>query len=757
MTTTADTSTNIGADADADADADATVTTTRRGISRRGFVAATGSAAAGGLMLGFHVPAIPQAGVPAEVNAWVVIKPDDSVIVRIARSEMGQGTLTGLAQLVAEELECDWAKVSTEYPTPGQNLARNRAWGNFSTGGSRGVRESHDYVRKGGAAARMMLVQAAAEQWKVPAAECTVAKGVITHGPSKRTLRYGQVAAAAARLTPPTEVPLKDPKSWTIAGKPLKRLDTVDKTTGRQVYGMDLKLPGMLNAAIRDCPVVGGKLKSFDAAAVEKRRGVKKVVKVGDSAVAVVADTWWRAKSALDALPIEWDEGPHAKLSSADIAATLKAGLDATDAVVGTSRGDVKQALSGAARTVEAVYSYPYQNHACMEVMNATARVSVSAAGIPERCEVWTPTQNGEAALAATAEAAGLPAAQCEVYKLHLGGGFGRRGATDWIRQAVAIAKELPGTPVKLVWSREEDMLHGFYHPVTQCKLTAGLDAQGQLQALHMRISGQSILAGLFPQNIRNGTDPVVFQGLNAGGPEGAFGYSVPHLLVDHAMRNPPVRPGFWRGVNLNHNAIYVECFLDEVAHATQQDPLALRQKLLAASPKHLAVLNAVAERAGWGKPAAPVGGLPVHRGLAQIMGFGSYVAACAEVSVSPAGELKIHRIVAATDCGHAVNPQQIEAQVEGSFAYGLSAALYGECTLKDGRMQQANFDTYPVLQMAAMPKVETIVMPSGGFWGGVGEPTIAVAAPAVLNAIFAATGKRIRELPLKQHDLKQA
>jgi isoquinoline 1-oxidoreductase beta subunit len=722
-----------------------------RGISRRGFVVATGSAAAGGLMLGFPLAAVPQAGVPTEVNAWVVIKPDDTVIVRIARSEMGQGTLTGLAQLVAEELECDWAKVTTEYPTPGQNLARNRAWGNFSTGGSRGVRESHDYVRKGGAAARMMLVQAAAEQWKVPAAECTVAKGVITHGASKRTLRYGQVAASAAKLTPPAEVPLKDPKTWAIAGKPVKRLDTVDKTTGRQVYGMDLKLPGMLNAAIRDCPVVGGKLKSFDAAAVEKRPGVKKVVKVGDTAVAVVADTWWRAKSALDALPIEWDEGPHAKLSSADIAATLKAGLDSTDAVVGTTRGDAKQALATAARKVEAVYGYPYQNHACMEVMNATARWTA------ERCEVWTPTQNGEAAHAATAEASGLPAAQCEVYKLHLGGGFGRRGATDWIRQVVAIAREMPGTPVKLIWSREEDMLHGFYHPVTQCKLTAGVDAQGNLQAMHMRISGQSILAGLFPQNIRNGIDPVVFQGLNAGGAEGAFGYAVPHLLVDHAMRNPPVRPGFWRGVNLNHNAIYVECFLDEVAHATQQDPLALRQKLLAASPKHLAVLNAVAERAGWAKPAAPVNGLPVHRGLAQIMGFGSYVAACAEVSVSPAGELKIHRIVAATDCGHAVNPQQIEAQVEGSFAYGLSAALYGECTLKDGRFQQANFDSYPVMQMAAMPRVETIVMPSGGFWGGVGEPTIAVAAPAVLNAIFAATGKRIRDLPLKQHDLKKA
>jgi isoquinoline 1-oxidoreductase subunit beta len=721
-------------------------------MKRREFIAATSAASvAGGFTLGFHIPAVPQTSANPELNAWVLIKPDDTVVIRIARSEMGQGSLTGLAQLVAEELECDWDKVSTEYPTPGENLKRNRAWGNFSTGGSRGVRESHDYVRKGGAAARMMLVQAAAGQWQVPAAECTVSKGVITHGPTKRTLRYGQVATAAAKLTPPTEVALKDPKTWTIAGQPVKRLDTRDKLTGRQVYGMDLQLPGLLNAAIRDCPVVGGKLKRFDAAAISGRRGIKQVVPVGDSAVAVVADTWWRAKSALDALPIEWDEGPHAKLSSADVAAMLKAGLDAPEAVVGHERGKAREALAAAARKIEAVYSYPHQNHATMEVMNATARWT------PDRCEVWTPTQNGEAALAATAEAAGLPAAQCEVYKLHLGGGFGRRGATDWIRQAVAIAKALPGTPVKLIWSREEDMLHGFFHPVTMCKMSAGLDANGQLQALHMRISGQSILAGLFPQNIRNGMDPVVFQGLNNGGTEGAFGYAIPNLLVDHAMRNPPVRPGFWRGVNLNHNAIYVECFLDEVAHATKQDPLALRRQLLANSPKHLAVLNAVAERAGWHKPAAPINGQPVHRGLAQIMGFGSYVAACAEVSVSKAGELKVHRIVAATDCGHAVNPQQIEAQVEGSFAYGLSAALYGECTVKDGRMQQANFDTYPVLQMAAMPKVETIVMPSGGFWGGVGEPTIAVAAPAVLNAVFAATGKRIRELPLKQHDLKHA
>jgi len=728
------------------------------GVSRRRFLAA--SASSGALVVGFHVPlagtARAQAAAAAvpEINAWVVVKPDDTVVIRIARSEMGQGSLTGLAQLVAEELECDWAKVTTEYPTPGQSLARNRAWGNFSTGGSRGIRESHDYVRKGGAAARTMLVQAAADGWGVPAAECTVKRGVITHAASGRRTSYGKVATAAAKLAPPADVKLKDPKDWSLAGQRLARLDTVEKTTGAQVYGADLKLPGMLCAAIKDCPVFGGKVKSVDEAAVLKRPGVKKVVRVGDSAVAVVADTWWRAKTALDALPIEWDEGPHAKVSSADIAATLKAGLDAPQAVVGNSNGDAAAALKSAARRIEAVYSYPFQNHATMEPMNATAKFTPAAGNQLARCEVWTPTQNGEAAFAATSEASGLPAAQCEVYKLHLGGGFGRRGAVhDWVRQAVLIAKELPGVPVKLLWSREEDMVHGRYHPITQCKLVAGLDAQGELQALSMRISGQSILAAVFPQNIKDGKDPVVFQGLNAPGPEASIGYSVPHLMIDHAMRNPHVPPGFWRGVNLNQNAIYLECFLDEVAFATKQDPLALRRKLMAQHPKHLAVLNAAAERAGWGKPL-PAG---VFRGIAQTMGFGSYVAAVAEVSVDAEGELKIHRIVAATDPGYVVNPQQVEAQVEGSFAYGLSAALYGECTVKDGRIEQRNFDTYPLLKMAQMPPVETVMVPSGGFWGGVGEPTIAVAAPAVLNAIFAATGKRIRDLPLKNHSLKRA
>ncbi|AMS33492.1 MAG: molybdopterin cofactor-binding domain-containing protein [Betaproteobacteria bacterium] len=721
---------------------------------RRSFVKGA-AASAGSLVVGFHVPFLKNADAQTpssastaipEINAWVVVKPDDTVVVRIARSEMGQGTLTGLAQLVAEELECDWAKVTTEYPTPGQNLARSRAWGDFGTGGSRGIRQSQDYVRKGGAIARTMLVQAAADEWKVPATECTVAKSVISHAASKRQTTFGKVSAAAAKLTPPKDIALKDPKNWTLIGKRVARLDTVEKTTGKQIYGMDLKLPGMLNAAIKACPVFGGKLKGFDDSATMKVAGIKKIVRVGDDAVAVVADTWWHAKKGLDALKIEWDEGANAKASSAAYAEVVKAGLTAKDAAVGNKNGDALAAIAASAKTVEAVYSYPHQNHACMETMNATAVWTA------EKCEVWTPTQNGEGALAATSEAAGLPNSKCEVYKLHLGGGFGRRGAVhDWVRQVVLIAKQMPGTPIKLIWSREEDMVQGKYHPLTHCKMVAGLDEKGEITGLHMRISGQSILASLRPEAIRNGMDPVVFQGLNDGGGEAMIGYGFANLLIDHAMRNPHVPPGFWRGVNLNQNAIYLECFIDEIAAATKQDPLALRRKLMTKYPKHQAVLEAVAKHVGWDKPA-PAG---VFRGLAQTHGFGSYVAACAEVSVSKEGALKVHRIVAATDCGYAVNPQQIEAQVEGSFVYGLGAALYQECTVKDGRIVETNFHDYPSLKLADMPKVETLIVASGGFWGGVGEPTIAVAAPAVLNAIFAATGKRIRDLPLKNHSLK--
>jgi len=703
-------------------------------MNRRSFVIGA-VAGGGGLALGLELPFGPRGasatvGGP-EINAWVAIQPDETVVIRIAKSEMGQGTITGLAQLV-EELECEWSKVTIEYPTPGQNLARKQAWGSMFTAGSRGIRESQELVRKGGAAARQMLIQAAANGWNVPSSECSAAGSVITHKTSGRMTTFGKVADAAGKLEAPKEVQLKDPKDWKIAGKPLKRLDTLEKLTGKLVYGIDITLPGMLNAAIRDCPVFGGKVKSFDAEKVMGMKGVKKVVRVGESGAAVVADTWWQAKTALDVLPIVWDEGENAKVSSASIAEWLKAGLDAEQAFVGNQNGDAKAALANAAKKVEEVYSYPYQNHATMEPMNATALYTA------DKCEVWCPTQNGDAALAAVIEASGLPAPKCEVHKVTLGGGFGRRGFTDFIRQAVAIAKEMPGTPVKLLWSREEDMTHRRYHPVTQAKMVGGFDANGNLTAFHMRISGQSILASVRPENLQSGRDPVTFQGLNPSGPESGIGYTIPNLLIDHSMRNPHVPPGFWRGVNINHNAIYLECFIDELAHSVGEDPLEFRRKLMREHPKHLAVLNAVAEKIEWEKPRAQ----GVHRGIAQMMSFGSYVAGATEISVVGDSKIKIHRIVAATDPGYAVNPAQIERQIAGSFVYGLSALFYQECTVKDGRIEQENFDTYNSMRIAEMPKVETIVMPSGGFWGGVGEPTICVAGPAVLNAFFSATGQ---------------
>ncbi|MFL6802738.1 MAG: molybdopterin cofactor-binding domain-containing protein [Xanthobacteraceae bacterium] len=711
-------------------------------VSRRTFIVGS---AAGGLALGFPLPfGTAHAQSPdAEVNAWVLIKPDDTCVIRIARSEMGQGTLTGLAQLVAEELECDWSKVTTDSITAGQNLARKRVWGEMGTGGSRGIRTSQDYVRRGGAAARIMLLQAAADEWKVPAAELTVKDGVITHAASNRSTTYGKVAAAASRVTPPDpkSIVLKDPKDWKIAGKPVKRLDTAAKLDGSKLYAIDVKLPGMLCAAIKDCPVYGGKLKSYDEAKIAGRPGVRRVVKVNDTTVAVVADTWWRAKSALDALPIEWDEGANASQSNTRIAEHLKEGLEASITNGDRQNGDALKAIAGAAKTVEAVYSTPFLAHACMETMNATVRISA------DRAEVWVPTQNAEASLAALSEASGVPLDKCEVHKHDLGGGFGRRGGTqDYTRQAVAIAKEFPGVPIKLIWSREEDMAHDFYRPISQSRLSAGLDADGNLVGLHVRVAGQSINATLNPNAIRGGKDMRQLQGLWEEAGDAQLGYSVPNLLIEYAMRNTHVPVGPWRGVNTNQNAVYMECFMDEVAKAAGKDPLAFRRTLMEKYPKHLAVLNATAEKGDWGKPL-PAG---VHRGIAQFMGYGSYSAAVAEVSVSDQGKLKLHRLVLGLNCGHAVNPSQIEAQVQGSVAYGLSAALYGDMQVEKGRMTNLNFDSYEIMRLAEFPKVETVIVQSHDFWGGVGEPTICVAAPAVLNGIFAATGKPVRSLPLK-------
>ena len=582
-----------------------------------------------------------------------------------------------------------------------------------------------------------------ADSWKVPVSELTVSDGVITHAASKRTTTYGKVAAAAAKLPAPDpkSITLKDPKTWKIAGKPMKRLDTAEKLNGNLVYAIDVKVPGMMCAAIKDCPVFGGKLVSFDEAKVASRPGVRRVVKVNDSTVAVVADTWWHAKTALEALPIVWDEGPNASRSSAMIADQLNEGLTASSAYAHRKEGDALTAMEGAAKKVEAVYTTPFLAHATMEPMNCTVKVTA------DRAEVWVPTQNGEAALAALSEESGLPLEKCEVYKHTLGGGFGRRGgAQDYVRQATAIAKQLPGTPIKLIWSREEDMTHDFYRPISQCRLAAGLDGSGKLEALHVRISGQSINAFLNSPAAKDGNDDRQLQGYYEKPGDAQLGYTVPNLLIEYAMRNTHVPVGPWRGVNTNQNGVYMECFMDEVAHAAGTDPLEFRRTLMQNHPKHLAVLNAAADKAGWGKPL-PAG---VHRGIAQFMGYGSYSAAVAEVSVSDQGKLKVHRMVLALNCGHAVNPDQIAAQVEGSVAYGLSATLYGECTVDKGRIVEQNFNTYEIMRLAEMPKVETVIVPTYDFWGGVGEPTICVVAPSVMNAIYAATGKPVRSLPLK-------
>ena len=731
----------------------ASSSTSKPNLSRRKFI--VGSAAAGGgLALGMQLPFDLDVGVAhaatkgaatdiAEINAWVVIRPDDTCVLRVVRSEMGQGTLTGLAQLVAEELECNWKNVTTESPTAGQNYARKRVWGEMGTGGSRGIRTSEDYVRRGGAAARMMLLQAAADEWKVPVGEVSVSEGVITHAASGRKTTYGKVAAAASKLTPPDakSIKLKDPKTWTIAGKPVKRLDTADKLNGSKIYAIDLRMPGMLNAAIKQSPVFGGKLVSYDEAKIARMPGVKRVVRVNDSTVAVVADTWWHAKKGLDALPIVWDEGAGATQSGATIAERLKEGLTATGVYVSRNEGEALKAIDGAAKKVEAVYSTPFLAHATMEPMNCTARIGA------DRAECWVPTQNAEASLAALSEESGLPLDKCEVYRIDLGGGFGRRGGTqDYVRQATAIAKQFPGVPVKLVWSREEDMTHDFYRPISQARGVAGLDANGKLVGVHLRVSGQSINAFLNPSSVADGKDERQMQGYYEKAGDAQLGYTFPAFQLEYAMRNTHVPVGPWRGVNTNQNAVYMECFVDEIAHAAGADPLEFRRALMSKHPKHLAVLNAAAEKAEWGKPL-PAG---VYRGIAQFMGYGSYSAAVAEVSVSDQGKLKVHRLVLALNCGHAVNPQQIAAQVEGSVAYGLTAALYGECPVENGRMASQNFNTYEIMRLAEMPKVETVIVPTFDFWGGVGEPTICVVTPSVLNAIHAATGKPVRSLPLK-------
>ena len=707
-------------------------------VSRRAFLQS--SAALGGALALEFTPtgaALAQdVAANPEVTHWIVIHPDDRVVIRIARSEMGQGSLTGLAQLVAEELECDWGKVSCEFVSPNEHIRRKRIWGSMSTGGSAGVRTSQEYLRKSGAQARAMLVSAAADEWKVSPADCKVAKGVITSG-SKRTT-FGKVAAKAGKMEPPKDVPVKDPKDWTVAGQSLARLDIPDKVRGKPVYGVDVMLPGMLMASIVQSPVFLGKVKSVDDTAAKAMRGVKGIVKE-EGWVAVVADNWWRANQAAKALKIEWDNGANGNVTTESIFASFKEGLDAKNLPTARKMGDTAGALAGATKVVEAEYGSPYLSHATLEPMTATAWFKDDGT-----LEVWTSTQNGEASIAAAYEAAGLPVEKCEVHKMMVGGGFGRRGAPqDYVTQGVKIAKQFPGKPVKLIWSREEDMQHGFYRPASLVRMKAGLDAQGNVVAMHSVIACPSILALLRPEGIQNGIDATAVRTFNDAT------YTIPNQLVEYAMRNPHVPVGFWRAPGLQ-NSFYRECFIDELAAAAGKDPLQFRLAMLKPDDKNRLVLEAAAKAAGWGTPL-PKG---VYRGIAQSDGFASYTAMVAEVSVEQ-GKVKVHRVVFAIDSGYVVNPDACRAQAEGNVIYNL-AAMYEGHTVKDGRIVESNFHDFPLPKMAEMPpKVETVLVPTGGFWGGHGEPGALNVIPAILNAVYAATGKRIRSLPMKEDALK--
>jgi isoquinoline 1-oxidoreductase beta subunit len=720
-------------------------------LDRRSFLVSA-AAFGGGLAVGIHWPTAAvdaqtaTAGAPPELTAWVVIQPDDRVVIRVARSEMGQGSLTALPMLVAEELECDWAKVKAEYASPNEHVKRKRIWGSMSTGGSQSIRGSQDYLRKAGATAREMLIMAAAQSWNVAPGECSAKKGVIAHKGSGRTVRFGEVANAAAKLEPPKDVQLKDPKDWTLIGTRQKRLDTRDKITGRPIYGIDVRVPGMVYGSIRQSPVFGGKVRSVDEAAIKGMKGVEGVVNLGD-AVVVLAKSWWQAEQAIRKLPVQWDEGANGKVTSASIKDFLQDGLAAPEAAPAKREGDVGPALASAKTVVEAEYYAPFQNHATLEPMNCTARINAQPDARGVTVEVWVSTQNGEASLAAAAAAAEVPLEQVEVHKMQLGGGFGRRGAfQDYVTQAVKVAKAA-GKPVKLLWSREEDMQHGFYRPVSMAKWKAGIDAEGNLAALQLRVSGHSILNSVFPSRVSGGLDMHFLEGLHG------MPYKIPNRFVDYAMRNTHVPVGFWRAVNHTQNAFFKECFIDEVAHAAGKDPYEFRLKMLDGKTREIGVLKTAAEKAGWGKPLAA----GVFRGIALNESYGSYAAQVVEAAVKSNGEIAVLRVICAIDSGYVVNRDTVEAQVEGSIVYGLTAALFGEITIKDGRVEQKNFDDYEMLKLAAMPKVETYAVPSGGFWGGIGEPAVPPVAPALCNAIFAATGKRIRSLPLKNHGFRLA
>lgn len=712
-----------------------------RSLSRRGFLFGA-SAVAGGLVVGLRPGALRAAGAPEpghEVTAWIVIQPDDTTIIRVARSDMGQGIFTALPMLVAEELECDWAKVRAEYADTNRNVTTGKPFGNMVTSTSISVRDSHAYLRRAGAQARSMLIAEAAERWGVPPSECAARNGTISHARSGRSVRFGEIAAAAASRPVPREVSLKPPHEWRLLGTRVQRHDAAQKVFGEPIFASDVNLPDMLHAAVAACPSYGGKLVRFRAEDVLKLPGVTHVVPVGDNAVAVVARSWWQAKKGLDALAVEWDETPSAALSTDSMRELFHAGLDAADAAVGHNVGDVDAVLAGAAKRLEAEFEVPHLAHATMEPQTCTAQVR------PDRVDVWAPTQNGEGTTAMVAAALGIEPSKIFVHKLHLGGGFGRRGlAQDWARMSVLIAKAVGGQPVKMTWSREEDMAHDFYRPMVLARQSAGFDAAGRLLGWKVRLAGSSIAASLSPRWLRNGVDHALMDGFS----KEDLPYDVPAYQVACARRDTAIPVGFWRGVNLSQNGFFREAFVDEMAEAAGLGPLEFRRQLLAANPRALLVLNECAAQAGWGhKPAGR------HQGIAIVEGDNAWCAQVVEISVSD-GAIKVHRVVCVVDPNFIVNPDIVTAQMEGGIVQGLSAALTGQITVEAGRVQQRNFHDYPFLRINEMPAIEVHLRPSlGKFtaeWGGIGETGLPPAAPALANAIYAATGKRVRRLPIQ-------
>ena len=709
------------------------------GMDRRQFLKVSGTASAG-MSLGFFVPGRAQAADTPQLNVWIEIEPNDTVVIRYARAEMGQGSMTSAPMMIAEELEADWKKVRVEYATAHENLRTKRAYGDMASVGSRTIRHSQEYMRKAGATAREMLITAAAQKWNVPASECKAALNKVTHTASKRSFTYGQLAADAAKLEAPKTVQLKDPKNWTIIGKSIPRVDIPDIVVGKRRYGIDTQLPGMLHAAVAACPVFNGTVKSMDASKVENRRGIVKVLNLGGF-VAVVADNWWRAKEALREVSVEWDVGEHGTLSSAAIMNHFKAGMSQPELAVARNDGNTLEALSKAAKVVEAEYFTPYLAHATMEPMVCTAWLQ------GDKLDVWSSTQNPEATLAVSAATAGVPPANVKVHPVQLGGGLGRKSPQDFTRQAVMIAKAMPGKPVKMLWSREEEIQHGLYRPASLMRFKAGLDANGKVDALHIRVSAPSILATLLKLPLPKGIDGQAVACFND------HPYAIPNTLVDYAQRNTNVPVGFWRTVGHSQNPFGRECFIDECAQAAGKDPVAFRLDMLPnneTSKRDRAILEAVTKAAGWGSQL-PAG---VFRGVAETEGYGSWTACVCEVSVNARNEVKIHRVVIGIDPGYAVNPDNIVAQFQGSVVHGLTAIFWGENTIKEGRVEQSNFHDYRMMRLNEMPKVEVVIAPTGGFWGGVGEPAQAPLAPALANAISAAMGKRIRSLPLKNHGL---